>query len=79
MVATGNGETVSDANPSYHLGTEPGIRSIRVLNQDGRVTLSTEDRGEGKRGRVLTVTRRIDNSPDCSNAACHSATTGKPC
>src|SRR5262249_18758360 len=48
-------------------------RSIRVLNQDGRVTLSSEDRAEraGKTGRVLTVTRRIDNSADCSNAACH--------
>jgi two-component system NtrC family sensor kinase len=58
-------------NIIQELGTEPGIRSIRVLNQDGRVTLSTGDRVAEKRGRVLTVTRRIDNSPDCSNAACH--------
>src|ERR1700757_257042 len=43
-------------NIIQELGTEPGIRNIRILNPDGRVTLSTDARG-GQSGRVLTVTR----------------------
>jgi two-component system NtrC family sensor kinase len=76
-------------NIIQELGTEPGIRRIRVFNQDGRVTLSTDAREPGSAaerpgqtggvrifkdaqgGRVLSVTRLIDNSPACSSAACH--------
>jgi two-component system NtrC family sensor kinase len=58
------------ANIIEELGTGAGIQRIRVFNQEGRVTLETPAREAGH-GRVLTVTRRIDNSPDCANAACH--------
>jgi len=69
------------------LGNEPGVRRIRVLNIEGRVTLSSDARevntsvaldghnrprifaenGE----RLFGALRPIENSPDCSNAACH--------
>lgn len=75
-------------NIIQELGSEPGIQRIRVFNQDGRVTLSTDPREvnsaveppgpEGvrifrdQRGqRILAVLRPIENSPTCSNAACH--------
>jgi two-component system NtrC family sensor kinase len=58
-------------NIIQELGTEPGIRRIRVLNPEGKVTLATNAREAALSGRLLTVTRRIDNSPDCSSAACH--------
>jgi two-component system NtrC family sensor kinase len=76
-------------NIIQELGSEPGIQRIRIFNQDGRLTLSTDPRElnstvEPPRGadrvrifrdrqgqRVLAVIRPIENSPTCSNAACH--------
>jgi two-component system NtrC family sensor kinase len=88
------------------LGSEPGIQRIRIFNQEGRITLSTDPQEAGsvvdtkaeacygchaqssplnriarpdrarifrdKQGRrVVAVIRPIENSRDCSNAACH--------
>jgi len=69
------------------MGHEPGIHRIRVFNQDGRVAFSSDPRDvnsvqpiptERTRRftdvagrRVLGAIREIENSPDCSNAACH--------
>ncbi|HEV3330699.1 MAG TPA: ATP-binding protein [Bryobacteraceae bacterium] len=93
-------------NVIQELGSEPGIRRIRVFNKEGRITVSTDareldtvvdktaeacygchaqsqplaklnrpDRGRiftDKHGdRILGVIRPIENSPACSNAACH--------
>lgn len=93
-------------NVIRELGTEPGIRRIRIFNKEGRITISTEpgeidtvvdQRAEAcyachaqsapltklnrpdrariftdKRGeRTLGVIRPIENSPACSNSACH--------
>jgi two-component system NtrC family sensor kinase len=80
------------ANVLQDFGSEPGIQRIRISNQEGRVTLSTDpkdldtlaDRSPGSRifkdargRRVLSVVRSIDNSPDCSSAACHVHQPGK--
>ena len=69
------------------MGREPGIHRIRVFNPDGRVAFSTDvgdvnsvqavptERTrtftdlQGR--RVLGAIKPIENSPDCSNAACH--------
>jgi len=88
------------------LGSQPGTQRIRIFNQDGRITLSTDAREVGTvvdksaeacygchaqsaplakldrpdRARMfwdqqgthlLAVIRPIDNSPACSDAACH--------
>jgi two-component system NtrC family sensor kinase len=75
-------------NIIQELGSEPGIQRIRLFDQNGRITLSTDPRevntpgalpgSEGARifrdpqgQRVLAVNRFIENSPACSNAACH--------
>jgi two-component system NtrC family sensor kinase len=76
-------------NIIQELGSEPGIQRIRIFNQDGRLTLSTDPREinsrvepppgservrifrDGQGRRVLAVIRPIENSPTCSNAACH--------
>lgn len=93
-------------NIIQELGSEPGIRRIRIFNKDGRITLSTDAReintvvdktaeacyachsqsqptdqlNRRQRARdffdrqgqhVLGVMRPIENSPECSNAACH--------
>ena len=68
------------------LGREQGIYRIRVFNQDGRIAFEggagsslpasppaahiRTFTGPGGH-RVLGATRAIENSPDCSNAACH--------
>src|SRR5689334_1609084 len=75
------------------LGTEPGIQRIRISNEQGRVTLATDQRDlnsimdlhadrvriiASKPGeRVLEVTRTIENGPACSNAACHVHPAGQ--
>jgi two-component system NtrC family sensor kinase len=69
------------------LSHEPGIYRIRVFNQDGRIAFSTNPGdanviqpipaartrtftdSDGR--RVLGATKSIENSPDCSSAACH--------
>src|SRR3954470_15297348 len=69
------------------LGSEPGIQRIRIFDQNGRITLSTDSREVGssdspgpegvrifkdpKAQRVLAVNRPIENSPSCSSASCH--------
>src|SRR6185369_649747 len=69
------------------LGSEPGIQRIRILDENGRITLSTDSREVGTAGptvpegvrtfrdpkgqRVLAVNRAITNSPTCSSASCH--------
>ena len=88
------------------MGSEPGMRRIRIFNKDGRITLTTEpaelgsvvdktaeqcygchqqaaplvklDRPDRSRifidkqgQRILGAIRPIENSPDCSSAACH--------
>jgi two-component system NtrC family sensor kinase len=75
-------------NIIQELGSEPGIQRIRIFDQNGRITLSTDPREvntiapppgpeqirvlENSQGqRVLAVSRVIENSSDCSNAACH--------
>ena len=78
-------------NIIQELGSEPGIRRIRIFNQEGRITsppipreTATATRRAAPRRRprsassairqgqrVLAVIRPIENSPDCSNAACH--------
>ncbi|HUI78842.1 MAG TPA: ATP-binding protein [Bryobacteraceae bacterium] len=93
-------------NVIQEVGSEPGIRRIRIFNKEGRITVSTDfaerdtvvdksaeacygchaqsqplvklnrsDRGRiftDKQGnRILGVIRPIENSPACSNAACH--------
>jgi len=66
---------------------EPGIYRIRVFNQDGRIAFSSDPRDghtvqtlptertrtftDAAGRRVLGQIRLIENSPDCSNAACH--------
>ena len=42
-------------NTIQELGTQPGIRRIRILNQDGRVTLSTD---AGEVGRLMEKAER---------------------
>jgi two-component system, NtrC family, sensor kinase len=94
------------------LGSENGIRRIRLFNKEGRITLSSEtgeigtvvdknaescygchqqsapltklnrkDRARrftDKDGRsVLAVIQPVDNSPECSNAACHVHPAGQ--
>jgi len=74
------------ANIIQELGDEPGIRRIRILNSDGRVTLSSDAREVNtlfplnrngarifreKGERILGSMRSIENSPDCSSASCH--------
>lgn len=75
------------------LGTEPGIQRIRISNEQGRVTLATDQRdlnttlevpadrvrivGSRTGERVLEVSRPIDNGPACSNAACHVHPAGQ--
>ena len=69
------------------MGREPGIHRIRVFNSDGRVAFSsvaadintvqpvpsaasrTFTGAEGR--RIFGATRQIENSADCSSAACH--------
>jgi two-component system NtrC family sensor kinase len=75
-------------NIVQELRSEPSIQRIRIFDQNGRITLSTDPREvntaaalpgpEGVRiftspdgQRVLAVNRAIENSPTCSNAACH--------
>jgi two-component system NtrC family sensor kinase len=75
-------------NIIQELGSEPGIQRIRIFDQNGRITLSTDPREvntnaarpgpeeirilqDAQGQRVLAVSRVIENSPDCSNAACH--------
>jgi two-component system NtrC family sensor kinase len=71
------------------MGHEPGIYRIRVFNQDGRIAYSSNSAdvntiqpiptertrtftdADGR--RVLGAIRPIENSPDCSNTACHPA------
>jgi two-component system NtrC family sensor kinase len=69
------------------LGSEPGIQRIRIFDQNGRITLSTDPREVGssdapgpegvrifkdpKGRRVLAVNRPIENSRTCSSASCH--------
>jgi len=50
------------------VGAEPGIHSIRIYNNEGRLTLSTV---EQPAKHVHLATRDINNAPECSNAACH--------
>ncbi|MFB3829644.1 MAG: sensor histidine kinase [Bryobacteraceae bacterium] len=92
------------------IGSEPGIRRIRIFNKDGRISFSTDPREVGKtvdkraeacygchaserplskldrpdRARIFSVggerlagvIRPIENSPACSNAACHAHSGG---
>jgi two-component system NtrC family sensor kinase len=50
------------------VGSEFGIQSIRIFNNQGRLTLSTL---EQPANHSFLVTRDINNGPECSNAACH--------
>jgi two-component system NtrC family sensor kinase len=93
-------------NLMHDMGREPGIRKVRIINQDGLVQHSTDpgeigalidksaeacygchssarpiaklNRKDRARifssgsGRTLAVIRPIENSPECSNAACHA-------
>ncbi|HEY2015384.1 MAG TPA: ATP-binding protein [Bryobacteraceae bacterium] len=80
------------SNIIQEMGSEPGIQRIRIINEEGRITLSTDPReintvpdgpirsrifNDPKGGRVLGVVRSIDNSPDCSSAACHVHQAGR--
>lgn len=74
-------------NIIQELGSEPGIQRIRIFDQNGRITLSTDPREVGateapgppgahvfrdsKGQRVLAVNRPIENSKTCSSASCH--------
>jgi len=74
-------------NTIQELGNEPGVRRIRILNSEGRVTLSSDSREVNtsveldvrNRSRIFAengerlvgALRPIENSPDCSSAACH--------
>src|SRR5690349_338251 len=63
------------------LGSEPGIQRIRIFDQNGRITLSTDPsevgtsepagpagvRRDPNGQRVLAVNRPIENSKTCSN------------
>jgi len=69
------------------MGKEPGIHRIRVFNEDGRVAFSSDPADvnqvqpvpqlrtrtftDSQGRRVLGAIKPIENSPDCSNAACH--------
>jgi len=68
------------------LGTQPGIRRIRIANPEGTVRLSTDARdaagrapvtpgvhisAEKGRERVLSVVRPVENSGDCARSGCH--------
>jgi two-component system NtrC family sensor kinase len=61
------------ANIIQDLGNEPGIRRVRILNSEGRVTLSSERHEEGalRDERILSAKRPIENSPSCASASCH--------
>jgi two-component system NtrC family sensor kinase len=94
-------------NVINELGSEPGIRRIRIFNKEGRISFSTDPRevnsvvdkraeacygchaqqqplaklarpdrarifADFQGQRLLGVIRPIENSPACSNAACHS-------
>src|SRR5262249_9584808 len=80
-----NDDRAALTNIIQELGSEPGVRRLRIFNAEGRVTLSTDPQeihqtvpgGPGQsriftdtRGhRVVSVVRSIENSPQCS--ACH--------
>lgn len=68
------------------LGTQPGIRRIRISNPEGLVRVSTEARdtaavthapvAPGVRispgePRILSVVRPVENSKDCARSGCH--------
>jgi two-component system NtrC family sensor kinase len=77
------------ANIIQELGNEPGVRRIRILNSEGRVTLSSDPRElntvlrlDGRQGsrifaengeRLLGATRPIENAPECTNCHVHQA------
>jgi two-component system, NtrC family, sensor kinase len=65
-------------NVIQEIGSEPGIRRIRIFNPEGRIQFSTDAKEVAAAARSFTVTRRIENMPACSNAACHSHRADQP-
>src|SRR5689334_5384202 len=52
------------ANIIQQLGTEPGIRRIRIFNKDGKITLSTDAREAGR-----VVDKTAEGCTDCHSPA----------
>ena len=71
-------------NIIQEVGSEPGMRRVRIINSAGRVALSSDPREAGQAAgpmiqeefkengeHLLRVARPIQNSVECSSAACH--------
>jgi two-component system NtrC family sensor kinase len=56
------------------MGSEPGIRRIRVFNPRGKVAFQVDNPAAAPLSgseHMLPLTRPIANAPECSNASCH--------